>query len=164
MIDMRIKRLFFDRPKVRRAIDKAKRRVLARAGAFIRQTAKQSMRRRKGPAPQGRPPHVHEGSLRRLILFGYDRGTDSVVVGPLGFKRSKAPNLLEFGGRVTTKRPRLVRVERRGRDKRGRFTRSKFRRVEAGTRLSYRPHPFMGPALEKEQSKLPKLWANSIRG
>lgn len=164
MIDMRIKQLFFDRPRVQRAVDKAQRRVLSKAGAFVRTAAKHSIRKRKGSAPPGAPPHSHEGSLRRLILFGYDERTETVVVGPLGFKRSNAPHVLEFGGAVITRRPRLVRVDSRGRDQRGRFTKSKFRRVEAGTKLVYAPRPFMGPALEKERAKLPKVWANSVRG
>lgn len=164
MVNMRIKHLFFDRPKVQRAVDTAKRQVLSRGGAFIRQTAKRSMRRRKGSAAPGQPPSVHEGSLRRLIFFGYDEHTDSVVVGPVGFKRSIAPNVLEFGGVVKTKRPRLVRVEKSGRGKGGRFTRGKFKRVEAGTKLAYAARPFMGPALAKERPNLPKLWANSVQG
>jgi hypothetical protein len=164
VIDLRIKQLFFDRPRVQRAVDKTQRRVLSKAGAFVRTAAKHSIRKRKGSAPPGAPPHSHEGSLRRLILFGYDERTETVVVGPVGFKRSTAPNVLEFGGAVKTKRPRLVRVESRGRDKRRRFTKARFRRAEAGTKLVYAPRPFMGPALEKEQPKLPKLWANSVRG
>lgn len=144
MVDMRIKSLFFDRPKVQRAVDKARRQVLSRAGAFIRQTAKHSMRRRKGSTPPGKPPHVHEGSLRRLIFFGYDESTDTVVVGPVGSRRSNAPHVLEFGGATT--------VEQRRRGKRER------RKVRVAKR------PYMGPALEKERSKLPKLWANSVRG
>lgn len=164
MIDMRIKKLFFDRPKVQRAVDKAKRRALSRAGAFIRTTAKHSIRKRKGSAPPGSPPHSHVGLLRRLIFFGYDERTDSVVVGPVGFKRSDAPHVLEFGGKVALKTPRMMRVGQPGRDRRGRFTRGKLRRVDAGTKLAYAPRPFMGPALEKERPKLPKVWANSVRG
>ena len=162
MVTMQIKRLFFDRPRVQKAVGKSQRKVLSRAGAFIRTTAKHSIRKRKGSAPPGAPPHSHEGSLRRLILFGYDDRTETVVVGPVGFKRSTAPNLLEFGGAVKTKRPRLVRVETRGRDKRGRFTKAKFRRVEAGTKLVYAPRPFMGPALEKQRPKLPKVWQGIV--
>lgn len=33
-----------------------------------------------------------------MILFGYDRAADSVIVGPVGFKKSVAPNVLEYGG------------------------------------------------------------------
>lgn len=146
MVDIRIKMLFFDRPKVAHAVDRAKRRALARAGAFIRQTARRSMRRKKGSAPPGKPPHVHEGSLRRLIFFGYDPATDSVVIGPVGFRRSTAPNVLEFGGTAIVEKRR-----RRGR-----------KRSRRKVRIAQRS--YMGPALKKEQSKLSKTWANSVRG
>lgn len=98
MITMRIKDMFFDRHVVIAAVDNAKRKVLSKAGAFIRTTARTSIRKRKGTAPPGKPPYSHEGSLRKLILFGYDRASDSVVVGPVGFARSTAPRALEHGG------------------------------------------------------------------
>lgn len=144
MITMRIKDLFFDRHTVMRAVDKAKRAVLSKAGAFIRTAAKHSIRKRKGLAPPGRPPHSHEGSLRRFLYFGYDPASDSVVVGPVGFKRSTAPNVLEFGGKSE------VRYRRRGK--------------VVKTRATIAERPYMGPALEKEQPKLPKRWAGSVRG
>jgi phage gpG-like protein len=145
MIDLRIKDLFFDRQVVLRAAGKAKREVLSKAGAFIRQTARTSIRKRKGTSKPGRPPYSHTGLLRRWILFGYDRNHDSVVVGPVGFKRSKAPNVLEFGG--VANRPRWWR-----------------RRRNLSRKLRVRARPFMGPALEKERDKLPALWAGSVRG
>jgi hypothetical protein len=140
---MRIKDMFFDRAAVVRAVDGAKRKVLSKAGAFIRTAARTSIRKRKGPAPAGKPPHSHEGSLRRLILFGYDKAADSVVVGPVGFKKSVAPNVLEYGGDT-------VVLRRRG----GRLTSQK---VKIAAR------PYMTPALEQERPKLPLLWRNSIR-
>ncbi|MEW6198047.1 MAG: hypothetical protein AB1601_05205 [Planctomycetota bacterium] len=144
MITMRIKDLFFDKKTVLRAVDKAKRAVLSKAGAFIRTTAKHSIRTKKGSAPPGKPPHSHEGSLRRLIYFGYDRASDSVVVGPVGFKRSTAPNVLEFGGKTEVKRRRRGKVIK--------------------TRATVQERPYMGPALEKERPNLPKRWAGSVRG
>lgn len=144
MIDFRIKDLFFDKATVKRAVNSAKRRVLSKGGAFIRTTAKHSIRTRKGQAPPGGPPHSHEGSLRRLIFFGYDRASDSVVVGPVGFRSSTAPNVLEFGG--TTK----VKTRRHG------------RLVTQRARVETRP--YMGPAFEKERPKLPRMWAGSVRG
>ena len=144
MIDIRIKNLFFDRPKVQRAVDAARRRVLSKAGAFIRQEARQSIRKRKGTSPPGRPPYSHVGLLRNLILFGYDERTDSVVVGPVGFKRSKVPHVLEYGGVTTVTRFRRGKIERR--------------------RVRIAPRPYMGPALAKELPKFPELWRNSIRG
>jgi hypothetical protein len=143
VIDMRIKSMFFDRTVVKQAVDHAKRKVLSKAGAFIRQTARHSIRKRWGSSKPGNPPHSHEGSLRRLILFGYDRAAESVVVGPLKFRNTGAPQTLEFGGRTTL-------IRRRG----GKVVRAK-------PRIAARP--YMGPALEKEAPKLPALWRNSIR-
>jgi hypothetical protein len=143
VITMRIKDLFFDRAAVASAVDAAKRKVLSKAGAFIRTSARTSVRKRKGSAPAGGPPHSHEGSLRRLILFGYDKASDSVVVGPVGFKNSTAPGALEYGGAATVTRRRAGRRE--------------TRTVQIASR------PYMGPALEKERPKLPLLWRNSVR-
>ncbi len=146
MINMRIKDMFFDRHVVIAAVDNAKRKVLSKAGAFIRTAAKTSIRKRKGSAPPGAPPHSHEGSLRRLILFGYDKPNDSVVVGPVGFKKSDAPSVLEYGGDTVV----LRRVGGRG----GKLTSQK---------VKIAPRPYMAPALEKERPKLPLLWRNSVR-
>ncbi|MCK6485469.1 MAG: hypothetical protein HUU27_13945 [Phycisphaerae bacterium] len=145
MIDMRIKSLFFDREKVIRAVEKAKRAVLSRAGAFIRTVARTSIRKRKGSAPPGSPPHSHVGLLRNFILFGYDRASDSVVVGPVKLnKPTEAPRVLEHGGTTTVTK----------------FSRGRLRK----RRVRIKARPFMGPALEKERLKLPKLWAGSVRG
>ncbi len=144
MITMQIKTLFFDKQTVLRAVDKAKRAVLSKAGAFIRTTAKHSIRTKKGSAPVGQPPHSHEGSLRRLIYFGYDPASGSVVVGPVGFQRSTAPNVLEFGGKTEVRRRRRGQVVR--------------------TRVTIDQRPFMGPALEKERPQLPKRWGGRVRG
>jgi len=145
---MRVKNLFFDRPAVQRAIDPARRRALSKAGAFVRQRAKTSMRKRRGTSRPGQPPFAHEGSLRRMVLFGYDPRTESVVVGPVGFRRNGssggAPSVLEFGGRATV-------VRRRG-----------GKRTKQAVRIAARP--YMRPALEKEASNLPKVWRNSVRG
>jgi len=127
--------MFFGKAPVRRAVGRAKRRVLSRAGAFVRRRAKSSIRRRKRVSRPGRPPSSHAGHLRRLILFGYDRAAESVVIGPLKFKRGEAPPLLEFGG--TARRE--------------------------GRRMRFRPRPFMGPALEKEAPNFPRLWKDSVR-
>jgi len=108
------------------------------------------MRRRKGSAPPGKPPHAHEGSLRRLILFGYDRASDSVVVGPAMLnKPGAAPSVLEFGGKTTIKQRR----RRAGR-----------RHVVTKRRVRIEARPYMGPALRKELPNIPKAWANSVRG
>ena len=69
----------------------------------------------------------------------------SVVIGParLNQKVGTAPRALEHGGRSQ------VRAKRRG------------RRVTRTTTI--RARPFMGPAFEKEEPKLPAMWRDSIR-
>ena len=166
-IDVRIKSLFFDRAKVLRAVNAARRKALSKAGAFIRETAKRSIKERVGrSAPPGHPPYSPVGAKRRRInqqrkregkapirggfkgikhiLFGYDPAAESVVIGPVGLQGSNVPNVLEFGGTSTVSRFRNGRL------------------VDERVRIS--PHPYMGPALEKERSKLSKLWAGSVRG
>jgi len=145
VIDMKIKQLFFDKAKVIRAVDKARRAVLSKAGAFIRTTARRSLRRRKGPAPPGKPPSSHTGLLKKFIYFGYEPASDSVVIGPAKLnKPGAAPRVLEHGGKTVVKRRRRGRIVRR--------------------QVKIEARPYMGPALKKELPKFPKLWAGSVRG
>ncbi len=163
MFDLKVKNLFFDGQRVKSAVDRARRRVLSKAGAFVRRRAKSSIRRRKDPAPPGKPPSSHVGLLRRLIFFSYDPRGDSVVIGPVRRSDSDAPHTLEFGGRVKTRKATRVRVKA-GRDKSGRFKKDRIVKVSAGTVMTYRPRPYMGPALKAEEPKLPRMWANSVKG
>jgi hypothetical protein len=131
---------FFDREKVKRSVDAGTRKVLSKFGAFVRQRAKTSIRKRKGTSPPGSPPYSHVGLLRKFILFAYDADRQSVVIGPTLIREgSQAPRLLEHGGEATLE------------TKRGR------------RRARYRPRPFMRPAFEAEKPQLPALWRNSIR-
>lgn len=146
MIGLKIdKSMFFDRKKVIDATDRASRRVLSRFGSFVRQRARTSIRKRKGTSAPASPPHSHVGLLRKLIFFGYDRRKRSVVIGPTALSNSngEAPSLLEYGGTARIRDPRNPRSGRR-------------------RTARYRARPYMGPALEAEQPKLPPMWRNSI--
>lgn len=142
-------RAFFDRKRVKNAMDKATLRAMRKGGAQVRLVARRSIRRRKGTSRPGSPPHSQTGILRESIYFAWDGRKRSVVIGParlnkpapLGAARTTA-ELLEKGGRVR-------RQHSGGRGK---------RRV-----LQYRRRPYMGPALEKVKDKLPSKWANSVR-
>ncbi|MCZ2341691.1 MAG: hypothetical protein LC104_07830 [Bacteroidales bacterium] len=119
---------------------KATRKVLSKFGAYVRQRAKTSIRKRKGISPPGSPPYSHVGLLKKFLFFAYDAERQSVVIGPTRIREaSEAPKLLEHGGDTTLE------------TKRGR------------QRIRYRPRPFMGPAFLAEQAKLPALWHNSVR-
>lgn len=137
-----IKKLFFDTKAVRGSVDKATRRALSKFGAFVRKSSRSSIRIRKAVSRPGAPPSSHTGLLKRLILFGYDPRKRSVVIGPVRFTRragGEAPSLLEYGGRGTVTR----------------FDKKK--------RATWSPRPFMGPAMEKEKSKLPAIWRDSVK-
>jgi len=144
MIGMVTRQMFFDRGAVTSATDRATRRVLSRIGAYVRTTAKHSIRKRKRISDPGEPPSSHTGLLRRFIFFGYDRGRRSVVIGPmrLNQKVGDAPAALEYGGTST-----VVEGLRRRRRKR---------------RIRIAARPYMGPAFEQEKPKLPAMWRGSI--
>lgn len=119
---------FFDRKSVLSRVDKAKARLLSRFGAYVRQRARSSIRKRRKISAPGQPPSSHEGSLRKFLYFAYEPGRDSVVIGPALLRSAdgRAPALLEYGGATTV---------------RGSGT---------GRRLRYRPRPFMRPAFAAE--------------
>lgn len=142
MIGMDFKKLFFDSRSVISRTDAATRRVLGKFGAFVRTTARSSIRKRKKVSAPGSPPSSHVGLLKKFIFFGYDASRQSVVIGPARLTqkgRGAAPALLEYGGK---------NVLQRGGKRR---------------RAVYRPRPFMGPAFEKEKANLPALWRKSVR-
>ena len=86
MIGMKLqqaKGLFFDRASVMSAADRATRRVLSKFGAYVRQTARTSIRKRKSISQPGQPPSSHTGLLKRNIFFVFSPDTQSVVIGPI---------------------------------------------------------------------------------
>lgn len=143
-----ITKMFFDKPKVTRAVSDGCRAALSKAGAFIRQKAKTSIRKRKKPSSPGKPPSSHAGSLRNNILFGYEPQNKTVVVGPVGFNGSDAPTMLEFGGK--TKRVQVKTV--------------KGKRKLVKKTAVYRARPFMQPALDQNIKAIPATFTGVVKG
>jgi len=120
------KRNFFSAERVAKRMDAGRRKALARAGAYVRRTAANSIKRARRdadgsfrPSPPGQPPRSRSGLLKRFLLFSYDDRSGSVFVGPVRISSlgGQAPPLLEFGGthRPSTKeRTRRVRTRRIG--------------------------------------------------
>ena len=168
---IKVTRLFFDAPAVLRAVDRARRQVLSKQGAFLRTRARSIIRPRKTTSAPGEPPHSHTGILRRFLYFSFDPATRSVVVGPAktnqvffeGHGRpvtGTVPEVLEYGGRVKT-----LQVYKWGRWRRADL-RSKRRLAGLPTRcrtVTIRPRPYMSTALALERKALPELWRNSVR-
>ena len=133
--------MFFDAPAVMNSVDRATRKVLSRFGAFVRQRARSSIRKRKKPSAPGQPPSSHTGLLKAGIYFGYDAQADSVVIGPvaLNAKGEDVPATLEAGGMATiTFGPKI------------------------GQQVFIAARPFMGPALEAEAPQLPDMWKDAV--
>lgn len=129
---------FLDRPAVQDALTRANKRVLGKAGAFVRTSARRSIRKRKAVSQPGSPPSSHNGLLRDGIVFGYDAARETVVVGPRKLRTrggDGTPTALEFGGTLQRK----------------------------GELRTYRPRPFMRPALEGEADKFPGLFRNAVK-
>lgn len=145
---------FFDKEgkanPILRSLDAATRNVLSRFGAFVRRTAKASIRKRKAISEPGNPPSSHVGLLRQFIYFGYDPAQRSVVIGPtrLNAKEESTPEHLEYGGTFVLCRDRVIGMKTI---------------VKAGTTLNYRARPFIRPAKEKELPKLPAMWRDSVK-
>lgn len=136
-----IKDSFFDRERVIEQIGRENAKRLGRAGAFIRRTARSSLRRRKGSSTPGNPPSVHSrdrSATLKNILFGLDG--ESVLIGPVGLSSRRlrnssaqtVPELIEKGGTAMVK----------------------------GKRGRYSAFPFMEPALNKEveAGNVANLW------
>lgn len=146
MIDLKVnafKAGFFDRKAVMGRLDRATRAALSKFGAFVRQRARTSIRRRRGTSPPLGPPYSHVGHLRNFLFFAYDRRTETVVIGPAklnGVVDRNAMVALEAGGLSST-------IDFEG----------------TRRRIRVRRRPFMGPALEAEKPGLPALWRDTIR-
>jgi hypothetical protein len=119
---VRMTKMFFDRRAVIDAVGRANATVLAKAGAFIRRSAKGTIRYAKGVSKPGNPPHAHESTkhgkdspLRELIFFAYDDATNSLVVGPTPFQGPAiAPRVLELGGTAPARKNPLRRIRKVG--------------------------------------------------
>lgn len=116
-------------------------------GAYVMTTARRSLgRKRKDgkPSEPGKPPRAGS-AFRKSILFAYDPADRATVIGAVllpGKATKDAPEALERGKTTA----RTVLVSRRRRKK----------------TVTYRPRPFMVPALEKRISDLPELWRGAI--
>lgn len=133
-----IRESFFDSAKVQKQMDAATRRGFQTIGRETRKAARASLKVSNKPSEPGQPPHIRKGSpLRALMLYSYESTTKSVVIGPAALGAANTPPVLEFGGTVKPKR------NRRGRPRRP----SKIK-----------PRPYMGPALELTQTKIPDVF------
>jgi hypothetical protein len=153
---------FFHQEYVADKLLRAKKKTLARMGAFVQRSARSSIKKpgkrlvkklaklkdeglilsASPVSDPGKPPFSHTGRLRE-ILFVWDAGPQSVIIGPVknnAKSSGKAPGLLEFGGTEVIDMP--------GGGKQG---------------ATYEPRPYMAPALKANEAKFPSLFLNTVR-
>lgn len=183
VVDVKMKDLFFDRAKVIRAVERQERRVMSRSLAFIRQTAKQRiLRRRKRVSLPGEAPSVRASGHASLktIWFAYDMAKSVGVVGPVKLNSNSdiigdtVPGALERSGsmRVTEEYRPAFRGEKTDGDPRQvKWRQTYSRRKRSGVRRRVRtariqPRPFMSKALDHEIKKgtIPAAWSNVVTG
>lgn len=155
MFNFRVKKLEFDADRVMRAVEEAGARAMRKAGAFIRTSARSSIRKRKRVSEPGKPPSSHVGHLKRLIVFDYDRYANSLIVGPMLFTGAKkervlpedtVPHTLEYGGKATKLAPGGL----------GKMFGNR-------RRIHIKSRPFMQPAFEKGLKDLAQQWEGTVR-
>lgn len=108
--------------------------MLKKIGAFVRRSARQSLRKRKAASAPGSPPSVHTPYLKNKILFAVDTSGLSVVIGPTPDRGNDAEEL-EYGG--------VTRRNGKGRSA------GRSQRIEA--------RPFMRPALAKNLTQIGQI-------
>lgn len=114
----------------------------------------------KAPSPPGTPPHTHRGNLRDKpgIVFAYDPGSESVVVGQGSPSAAWLASLHEFGGSEDMVAwawiPRWRGSYRSGilgwwRVGRGPRNASRWEQTRFRERRPYPARPYMRPAFAK---------------
>lgn len=183
---LKVTKFFFDAPKILASVDEVAVKVLSRFGAFVRRTAKSSIRKSKKSSDPGSPPRSHTGFLKDFIFFAYDPETCGVVIGPekgnqVSFTTDMrpitgtVPHSLEYGGTAfVLEEWNSLRWQRRNLRRRGSVSdvgalrESGKSNVFNNRPIRKRPvrvaaRPFMRPALAKEAPGLPAMWKNSIK-
>jgi len=146
-----IKANFFDARKVQLAVETGMRKKMARFGAFVRTSAKSSLRKRKGISKPGTTPTSWTGLLRKFILFSYDASSKSVVIGPVPFSsNATVPRLLEEGGTVQGDGREIWITNDVGRDAAGKFVSGGRTKKKLEGTIVYEPRPYMKPARDRE--------------
>ena len=95
------------RSQMERVAARAKRaniESLSHAGGAIRLAAARSIRKRKGPAPAGQPPHTRTRRLPRAIKYAVEKQRQAVVIGPDVESIGTVGRAHEFGGKFRGER------------------------------------------------------------
>lgn len=105
----------FEPEKLVESMGTGEARALRRVGFATREAAQASIVPGNMSSRPGQPPHDKTGTLKRWILYEFDKSTGSMVIGAklLRRKSKDVVTTLEHGGRSITAQARQITVERR---------------------------------------------------
>jgi len=173
MIGMRPKAFFFDSAPVKRAVDRATRRVLSRFGAFVRRTAKKSIRKaRQKKISELTPEELKSYRMRQAIAKrqGKPRPRRPLASSKPGEPPRSRQGLLKrliYFGYDTYRRSVIVGPLAAGPKAAQQIEYGGSVRITAGPnagktkRMAARP--FMGPAMNENLPQLPAMWRDQVR-
>lgn len=181
MIQTRV-RISDETRRVRQAVKKANVKSLDAAGAYVRGIARRSIKVAPTASKPGKPPHSRRGLLKDAIVFGVDRSSESVTIGPAASAVGrKVAGLHEFGGTARRDIKPNWRLQIGGHGPMA-YRRGKLHVAKIQTRLQlvratrvardfkprtvnarYPERPYMSKALGIAVKRLPENWARSVK-
>jgi hypothetical protein len=115
----------FDESGLAAKVAKASVDVLRRMGAYVRTVARRKVKTGERPSVAGTPPRSRTGALKRGVLFGVEKDSQTVVVGPSekfvgtsmaahefggAYKRERYPRRPLMGPSLKESAPRLAKL------------------------------------------------------
>jgi hypothetical protein len=97
-------RIEFDGWRVIAAVERGNLVALRRAGAYIRKAARNRVSQSERSSMPGTPPNTRRGLLKNSLLFGVEKRTATVLIGPAESMIGVSMHPHEFGGRYKKQR------------------------------------------------------------
>jgi len=94
---IKVARVSMNIDRLGRARRRCEDRGLFKASAFMRTTARRSIKKRRRPSPPGSPPSTQTRRLRNAIQFHVYRGEGRAVIGPTAQRVGEAGAAHEHG-------------------------------------------------------------------
>lgn len=168
------KSLFFDREAIRKAFSRAELKVLSKFGAFVRRTARQSIRKASGKRVANLSAKLRQEKSpqkRQRIQAQIETAKAATTSKPGQPPKGHGQQLLKQGiqfaadpasrsvviGAVKLNKPGMTpeTLEYGGP--------TAIRGKGKSRRVRVKPRPYMAPAFTKNQPKLSQLWADSVK-
>lgn len=172
----------FNRRAVKKRSDETSVDALYKAGAYLRTTARRSIRKSPKASQKGKPPHSRRGQLRTAIVFAVDEKKLIALVGPSASLISDIAKYHEFGGVQTKKSkrkkyrvgsvgpvgmqgdmPRFALLKTQKQVEKAKFVdHVLWKEADLSKTRKYPRRPFMGPAMQMSTKQLNSIFRVSL--